>query len=144
MADGPGEAIDRDGLIIPPKQTQQRHGTWHPMSIIGVWASVSWLLEDLLFFSLLITVAPKQGKTTMDFTMFLNRHIMGIVIDGILMGQQQLVGGLKVDGFKYVLFSILSGMIITSDSFTYITDYIYYIILYIDTVFLLFMGIETT
>jgi len=62
----------------------------------------------------------------MDFTMFLNGHIMGIVIDGILMGQQQLVGGLKVDGFKYVLFSILSGMIVPSDLFTYITDIIYY------------------
>jgi hypothetical protein len=64
----------------------------------------------------------------MDFTMFLNGHIMGIVIDGILMGQQQLVGGLKVDGFKYVLFSILSGMIVPSDLFTYITDTILYII----------------
>jgi hypothetical protein len=83
---------------------------------------------DLISFSLLFTVAPKQGKTTMDFTMFLNGHIMGIVIDGILMGQQQLVGGLKVDGFKYVIFSILSGMIVPSDLFTYITDTIFYII----------------
>ena len=64
----------------------------------------------------------------MDFTMFLNGHIMGIVIDGILMGQQQLAGGLKVDGFKYVLFSILSGMIVPSDLFTYIPDTIYFII----------------
>ena len=129
----PGEAIDRDGFgmvwdVWATKKTQQRYGTWHPMSIIGVWASVSWLLEDLRSFSLLFTVAPKQGKPTMDFTMFLNGHIMGIVIDGILMGQQQLVGGLKVDGFKYVLFSILSGMIVPSDLFTYIPDTIYFII----------------
>ena len=41
-------------------KTQQRYGTWHPMSIIGVWGSVSWLLEDLISFSLLFTVGKNN------------------------------------------------------------------------------------
>ena len=60
------------------------------------------------------------------------------------MGQQQLVGGLKVDGFKYVLFSILSGMIIPSEFFTYKTDIIYYIIHWCCIPIFDVMGIETT